>query len=194
MRPASFSRRQFLAAAAGVAVVTPTVGLSAEAYLNEDGLYVQPWFVQDSFLELADDLDIAASEGKHLAVFWEMKGCPFCKETHLVNFADATVSDYVRENFYVLQLNWFGAREVTDFDGEARPENTLREKYGLRATPTIQFFPQSLDGLAETAPADREILRLQGYLPPQPFLAHFRYIGEGAYKTQSFTDFVAAQG
>ena len=68
--------------------------------LSEDGLYQEPWFLQ-SFLELADDLDQAARNGKRFAVMWELKGCPYCRETHLVNFARQDIADFVRSNFEI---------------------------------------------------------------------------------------------
>ena len=48
---------------------------SEEPILTGDGLYRQSWFLE-SFLELPDDLETSASEGKRLAVMWELKGCP----------------------------------------------------------------------------------------------------------------------
>ena len=76
----------------------------AEAILSEDGLHKQPWFVE-TFLELADDLEAARAAGKRFAVLWELRGCPYCREMHLVNFARPDIVDYVRSNFDVLQLN-----------------------------------------------------------------------------------------
>ena len=58
----------------------------AEPILTDDGLYKEPWFLE-SFLDLADDLEGAGKEGKRFVVMWELKGCPYCKETHFVNFA-----------------------------------------------------------------------------------------------------------
>src|SRR5262249_12962255 len=58
----------------------------ADAVLTEDGFYREPWFIE-SFLEIGDDLDQAAKRGKRFAVMWELRGCPYCRETHLVNFA-----------------------------------------------------------------------------------------------------------
>src|SRR6478672_10273948 len=73
----------------------------ADAVLTEDGLYRQPWFLE-SFLELGDDLDGAAKAGKRFAIMWELKGCPYCKETHLVNFARPDIEEFIRTNFEVL--------------------------------------------------------------------------------------------
>ena len=116
--------------------------------LTDDGLYRQPWFLE-SFLELADDLQRATEKKKRLAIMWELRGCPYCKETHLVNFAKPEIENFIKERFEILQLNIIGSREVTDFDGEKLSrEGAWREKYGVRYTPTFQFFPDSAAGLA----------------------------------------------
>src|SRR5215510_5706251 len=110
------SRRTVLAGAAALCAIHAD-GARAEAILTDDGLYRQPWFLE-SFLELAGDLDGAAQQGKRLAVIWELRGCPYCRKMHLVNFAQPESEAYIREHFEILQLNIIGAREVTDFDGE----------------------------------------------------------------------------
>ena len=189
-------RRDFLrslalgAAGAGLAQATGSAQASG-AVMGEDGLYVQPWFLE-SFLELADDLTTATESGKRFAVIWELRGCPYCKQMHKVNFARPDVSGYVRQHFDILQLNLIGSRLVTDLDGEEMSEKQLAAKYGVRFTPTIQFFPESIDGLAEMPAVARESARLPGYLPPDDFLAMFRFVQEKAYRQGSFKDYLAA--
>src|SRR6188508_1447684 len=155
-------RRKFLlgASAATFAAVSARAD---EPILTDDGLYKQPWFLE-SFLDLAEDLDGAQKQGKRFAIAWELRGCPYCKETHLVNFAQPRISNYVKSNFEVLQLNIIGARKVTDFEGEELSEKALALKYGVRFTPTFQFFPERTDGLKALPPAKREVARLPGYL------------------------------
>src|SRR3954468_11062407 len=111
------TRRDLLTGSAALAAAG-LVGGSArgEALLTDDGLYRQPWFLE-SFLELSDDLDGAAKAGKRFAIMWELKGCPYCKETHLVNFARPDIEEFIKANFEVLQLNIIGSRPVKDFDG-----------------------------------------------------------------------------
>ncbi len=161
----------------------------AEAVLTEDGLYKQPWFLE-SFLELGDDLDGAAKAGKRFAIMWELKGCPYCRETHLVNFARPDIEDFIKTNFEVLQLNIIGSREVTDFDGAKMSEKALAAKYGVRFTPTFQFFPEAAAGLGEKPPEKREVARAPGYLRPDDFLALFRFVREKGYETKSFRDYL----
>jgi thioredoxin-related protein len=180
------SRRSLLAG--GALLVSLSAARSA-ALLTDDGLYTQPWFL-DSLLELADDLPAATERRKRFAILWELKGCPYCKDTHLINFAKPEVETYIKERFDILQLNIIGAREVVDFDGEKVSEKRLAEKYGVRFTPTLQFFPESVDGLAKKKPRDREVTRLQGYLEPRQFLAAFRFVAERAYQTGTLADFL----
>jgi thioredoxin-related protein len=142
------SRRQFLAASAGATLALPGVpSARAQAVLTDDGIYRQPWFL-DSFMELADDLAAATDKKKRFAIMWELRGCPYCKDTHLINFAVPEIENFVKERFEILQLNIVGAREVTDFDGQKLPEKQFAAKYGVRFTPTFQFFPESAEGLA----------------------------------------------
>lgn len=176
------------AAAALGAVPKPA---RADAVLGDDGLYHQPWFL-NSFLDLREDLESAASEGKRLAIMWELRGCPYCRETHLVNFADPGIMDYIRANFEVLQLNLLGARKVIDFDAKELTEKELAERYAIRFTPTFQFFPASVEGVGAKEPLAREVARAPGYLKPTHFLAMFRFVRDKAYERGSFRDYLSA--
>jgi thioredoxin-related protein len=162
-----------------------------EPILTDDGLYREPWFLE-SFLELSDDLEAANKAGKRFVIAWELKGCPYCKETHFVNFAQPRISDYVKSNFEVLQLNIIGSRKVVDFDGTEMSEKDLAAKYGVRFTPTFQFFGEEAALLKSLPPQKREVARAPGYMRPDDFLAMFRYVREKAYESKSFRDFVKA--
>lgn len=177
----------------GAATLAATMGRSrAEPpILTDDGLYREPWFI-DSFLELGDDLEAAHGRGKRLAVMWELRGCPYCKETHFVNFARPDIAEFVRANFDILQLNIIGARKVTDFDGSELSEKQIAAKYAVRFTPTLQFFPESTAGLGERGATEREVARMAGYYRPDDFLSMFRYVREKAYERTTFREFLAA--
>jgi thioredoxin-related protein len=189
----TFTRRNLLAGAASFSASLAALGAARadEPILTDDGLYKQPWFLE-SFLDLGDDLEGAAKEGKRFAIMWELKGCPYCKETHFVNFAQPKIADYIKSNFEILQLNIIGSRKVTDLDGTEMSEKELASKYGVRFTPTFQFFGEHAAALKPLAPAKREVARAPGYLRPEDFLAMFRFVKEKAYETKSFRDFVKA--
>lgn len=165
-------------AGAGALARTPA---RAETIRTDDGLYRQSWFLE-SFLELGPDLEDAAAAGKRFAVMWELRGCPSCRDTHLINFADPAVETYIRERFAILQLNIIGSLEVTDFDGDVLSEKELAAKYGVRFTPTIQFFPGSAEELGALPPKEREVFRMIGYQEPERFRRMFAYVAEEGYR------------
>ena len=145
------SRRSLLTGSAASGFCLSHGGAHAEAILTDDGLYRQPWFLE-SFLELADDLAAANEQKKRLAIMWELRGCPYCKEMHLVNFAKPEITKFIKENFEILQLNIIGSREVTDFDGEqAAARRPWRRNTACAPRRPFQFFPDSWPGLAAQA-------------------------------------------
>jgi len=194
------SRRHFntlaVGAAAGLALTPQTVfGAGAEKYepvLGENGHYTQPWFLE-SFLEVADDLEEATGQGKRFAIMWELEGCPYCRETHFVNFGVPEIREYVQENFVILQLDVKGSREVVGFDGKTMSEKAFAKANGVRFTPTIQFFPETFDGLSDDARVKPEIARMPGYFRPFHFLTMFQFVNEKGYEKQDFRAYLKAR-
>ena len=160
---------------------------------GEDGMHHQPWF-HEGFLDLSEDLAEARDAGKDLVIFWEQRGCPYCAKMHDVNLRIPDVVDYLKDNFLVVKLDLWGAREVTDFDGEVIEERKLALKWGIRYTPTIQFFKAD-EFQAGQGAKDGEAHRMFGYFFPFHFLTTFQYIREAAYKTEpNFQRYVSAKG
>lgn len=192
------TRRAFAttALAAGIALITCPASAQESriaAILGDDGLYHQPWFL-NSFLDLKDDLAEAAEAGKRFALIWEQRACPYCRETHEVNFARPEINEFVRENFNVLQLDIWGSREVTDFDGEALEERALARKWGIVFTPTIMFFDDSVEKVAGRSGPEAEVVRMPGYFKPYHFITMFEYVKESAYKTTHFQLYLQHKG
>lgn len=150
-----------------------------EPKLGDDGLYTQEWFL-NSFLVLPDDLAEAAQANKRLAIVWEQKGCPYCRDMHTVNLADPKVAGWIKDHFNVIQLNLWGDREVTDFDGQVLPEKELARKYRINFTPTIQFFPETAEKITGKG-QDAEVARMPGYFRPFHFISMFEYVWDKRY-------------
>jgi thioredoxin-related protein len=186
------SRRALLTAVGGMALAGPA---QAKAVMTDDGYYREDWFL-DSFLVLGDDLKSSAAAGKSLAIMWEQRGCPYCRETHLINFAQKDIEAYIRDHFEIVELNLHGSRVVTDFDGKQLGEKQLAAKYGVRGTPTIQFFPDrpgEVANLAMRTPREREVNRIQGYLAPKDFIRMFAYVADHGYERGSLRDYLRRQ-
>ncbi len=182
-----FTRRGVLALAFAAAI--PKRTLAAEAPMGDDGLYKQDWFLQ-SFLDLAEDLAEATAKGKRLVLLWEQRGCPYCHDLHRINLVDDKTVAYIREHFAVIQLNLWGDREVTDFDGEKLREKDFARKYRINFTPTLQFFPETADEIKGKKGADAEVARMPGYFRPFHFISMFEYVFEKRYAHQDFQRFI----
>ncbi len=171
------------------AVLLPNAGARADNHLlpvpptGEDGMHVQEWF-HNGFLDLSEDLEEARSQGKRLVIIWEQKGCPYCKRMHEVNLRIPRIVDSIKDNFVVIQMNMWGDREVTDFDGEVLKEKDLVNKWGILYTPTTIFFPESVAEVAGRNGKEAEVLRIPGYFKPFHFYFLYRYVRTNGYKEQ----------
>jgi thioredoxin-related protein len=162
--------------------------------LGDDGLHKQAWF-QNTFLDLNEDLAEAKAQGKRLVIIWEQRGCPYCKKTHELNLRIPRIVNYLKDNFFILQLNMWGDREVTDFDGEVLAEKDLARKSRVLFTPTVQFFPESPEEVNGRPAYQVEVHRMPGYFWPFHFYFQFRYVKENGYVEQpSFQRWLSAQG
>lgn len=180
-------RRTFLAAGAVAPFAMSAGPALAEVTLRDDGLHDQPFFI-DSFLELGDDLQEAAAAGKGLMILFEQRGCPYCKELHAVNFARTEVVDYMTAQYHLVQLDLWGAREVTDFDGAQMEERALAQAWGVNFTPTVVLIPPTRAGAQSRSEA--EAFRMPGYFKPFHFLSSLEYVASGEVERQPFQRFL----
>ena len=123
-------------------VLVPIWAFSAE--LGDDGLHKQNW-MRDTFKDLREDLGEANMEGKRLVLMFEQRGCIYCSKMHKDVYSRDNVSNYIDENFFVVQLNLHGDLEVTDFDGEMLSEKAMARKWNILFTPTVLYLPQEVD-------------------------------------------------
>ena len=123
-------------------IIMPIWAFSAE--LGDDGLHKQNW-MRDTFKDLREDLGEANMEGKRLVLMFEQRGCIYCSKMHKDVYSRDNVSNYIDENFFVVQLNLHGDLEVTDFDGEVLSEKAMARKWNILFTPTVLYLPQEVD-------------------------------------------------
>ena len=113
--------------------------------IDEDGLYHQSWSTE-TFLDLKEDFEAAKEAGKRFVVVFEQRGCIYCKRFHEKVLAIKQINDFVRENYVMVQINLWGDKEVTDFDGKVMSEKELARRWGVINTPTALFFTDDLTG------------------------------------------------
>lgn len=174
--------RRFFMAAVAASLALP---LSA-ATLGDDGLHKADW-MRDTFKDLREDLEEANDEGKRLMVIFEQRGCIYCTKMHKEVFSQAEVSDYIEENFFVVQLNLHGDIEVTDFDGETLSEKDMARKWGILFTPSMMFLPEEV---AEGTPTPQAAVAVMpGAFGKGTTIDMFTWVNEKRYELDNGEDF-----
>lgn len=156
------------------------------ADLGDDGLHKTDW-MRDTFKDLREDLAEANDEGRRLVLMVEQRGCIYCTKMHEEVFPLENVSGYIRDNFFVVQINLHGDTEVTDFDGETLTEKQAARKWGLLFTPSILFLPEEVEeGLtAQTA----SVALMPGAFGAGTTLDMFTWVNEKRYAPEFEEDF-----
>ena len=173
---------RFLTMLAALAVALP---LSA-AELGDDGLHKTEW-MRETFKDLREDFAEAEAEGKRLLLLVEQRGCLYCQDMHEKTFTDPRVDEYIRENYFVVQMNLHGATEMTDTDGEELAERDAARKWGLLFTPTMMFLPTELDETKSAA--EQAVAVMPGYFSAGTTLDMLTWVDEERYLDQSEEDF-----
>ncbi|ASP20910.1 thiol:disulfide interchange protein DsbD [Antarctobacter heliothermus] len=167
--------KHWIGAALAVVMALP---LAAQE-MGDDGLYKSPW-MRDTFKDLREDLDEANAEGKRLVLFFEQRGCIYCKKMHEEVFSDAQVSEFIDENYFVVQLNLHGDIEVTDFDGEVLTEKDMARKWRVLFTPNIVFLPEEVP--EGQSALDAAVAVMPGAFAKGTSLDMFTWVAEKRYE------------
>ncbi len=140
------------------------------------------WF-KDSFLDFREDAEEAAEEGKHMLVFADLKGCPYCAKMLTDSFKtsvkDGGNKEFIQSNFDTIHVDIKGSREVTFDDELIVSEKKLAEALKVKFTPTLLFMN-----------ADNKIVaRVSGYRSPREFQQVLNFVKEKAYETTNFASY-----
>jgi len=133
-----------------------------------------PAWLKISFLDLRYDVKEAPGGGKSLMLYFGQNGCPYCRQLMEVNFREPALAAKTRRYFDVVEINIVGSRDVTWIDGSVRTEKALARYLKVAYTPTLLV----LDARGAV------VTRINGYLPPAPFMAALDYVVDGAYRRE----------
>ena len=143
---------------------------------------IPEWF-KESFLDFREDAAEAAEEGKHMLVFADLKGCPYCakmlKDSFKTSVKDGGNREFIQTNFDTVHIDIKGSREVTFDDDLIVPEKELAEALQVKFTPTMLFMDAN----------NKVVSRISGYRSPREFQQVLNYVKEKAYKTTDFPSY-----
>jgi len=163
--------------AAAMAAGLALAGAADAVELDDNGLHVAPW-IDETFLDLREDLGDANANDQRLLIIFEQRGCIYCTRMHEEVYPDPDISAALDQDFLVVRLNLFGNLEVTDFDGEVRSERDMAMRWGVLFTPTLMFMP-------EEVPEDRTAAQASVATMPGAF---------GRYTTLNLLNWVREHG
>ncbi|NIY96551.1 thioredoxin fold domain-containing protein [Salipiger sp. HF18] len=159
---------------------------SGVAQMGDDGLYKEPW-MRDTFKDLREDLDEANAEGKRLVLFVEQRGCVYCHQMHEEVFSLPEVSEFIEENFFVVQINLHGDTEITDLDGESLSEKRATQKWRVLFTPNIIFLPEEVP--EDSSAIEAAVAVMPGAFSKGTTLDMFTWVAEKRYELDNGEDF-----
>ncbi len=138
------------------------------------------WF-KESFLDMAEDVEEAKEENKHVILFMTLKFCPYCTKMLNNNFIEGAKNQkYIQENFDVIGINIKGAKEIAINDDLSMTEKEYAAHLKVQYTPTILFLNQK----------NEIVVRLNGYRSPENFKLVLDYVKNKEYKKTSLTQYL----
>jgi thioredoxin-related protein len=140
------------------------------------------WFKQ-SFLEIADDVDEATEAGKHVLLFFQLNGCPYCDRMLEESFETEPMTSYIREHFDSIAINIRGDREIAFNEEITVTEKQLAGILKVSGTPAILFLDAN----------NKTVVRVNGYRAPERFRQILEFVATDSYRTTSLADYLDAR-
>lgn len=145
--------------------------------------FEKPEWFKESFLDFREDAAEAAEEGKHMLVFADLKGCPYCakmlQDSFITSVKDGGNREFIQNNFDTIHIDIKGSREVNFDENLIVPEKDLAEALKVKFTPTLLFMN-----------ADNKVVaRTSGYRSPREFQQILNYVKEKAYEKIDFPSY-----
>ena len=144
---------------------------------------VMPSYFKDSFLDFREEAAEAADSGKHMLVFADLKGCPYCAQMIKDNFVafekDGGNREFIQKNFDNIHINIKGSRDVAFNKDIDVTEIELAQALQIKYTPTLLFMDAT----------NKVVMRVNGYRSPREFKQVLHYVKEKAYENIDFPSY-----
>lgn len=140
------------------------------------------WF-KESFLDIAEDVEEAKDEGKHLMLYMHLSGCPYCYKMVEEGFKNTDNTKIIQENFDVVPINIRGNKEVTLSEDLTMTEEEVRNHYKVNFTPTIVFLDHD----------NKLVYKVNGYRSPENFKHVLNFVRSKSYQSSTLAQFIKKQ-
>lgn len=140
------------------------------------------WF-KDSFLDIAEDVEEAKDENKHLMLYMHLTGCPYCYKMVEEGFKNNTNTQIIKDNFDVVAINIRGNKEVALNEDLTMTEEEVRNHFKVNFTPTIVFLDQN----------NKLVYKVNGYRSVENFKHILNFVKSRAYQNITLAEFILQQ-
>ncbi|CAC9597421.1 hypothetical protein [uncultured Gammaproteobacteria bacterium] len=137
-----------------------------------------PWF-KSSFLELAEDVDEARQDNKHILLFFHLAECPYCDQM-VKDFDQQPLKAFIQKHFSVIAINIRGDKEVAINEEHTLSEKELANEIEVKYTPTVVFLNQK----------NETIMRTNGYRSPAKLRQVLGYVSSKAYEKLTLAQYI----
>ena len=151
-----------------------------EPGLVNPGYAEKPAWFKNSFLDIREDINEAAANGRRVMLYFYQDGCPYCAKLIQDNFTQRSIVEKTQKYFDVIAINMWGDREVTDLAGNLVTEKQFAKSARVMFTPTLLLLTEK----AQVA------LRINGYFAPYKLEAALDYAGQQMETKLAFRDYL----
>ncbi len=151
-----------------------------EAGLVNPGYVEKPAWFKNSFLNIRDDINEAAANGRRVMLYFYQDGCPYCAKLIRNDFTRPSIVEKTRKYFDVIAINIWGDREVTDLAGNRVTEKQFAKAARVMFTPTLLLLTEK----------GQVALRINGYFAPKKLQAALDYAGQHMESKLAFRDYL----
>ena len=135
-----------------------------------------------SFHPLDEALEIAGKEEQRVFLYFGRHGCPSCERTNRESFSDPRVMQEYNANYVLAYVDSESGKRLRLPSGERITEMELGVRLKVIGTPFFYYME----------PNGAPILRAPGYQSAEELLLFDRFVDEGHYKDQTFSEFKAS--
>jgi thioredoxin-related protein len=167
----------------GVSTAVAAADTPSRGQITGGVVHQAPGWFKQSFLEIADDVDEAAEAGKHVILFFQLNGCPYCDRMLTESFEAEPMTGYVREHFDVISINVRGDREIAFNEEITVTEKQLSEILKVSGTPAILFLDEN----------NQTVVRVNGYRAPERFRQILEFVATESYRSASLAEYIDAR-
>ena len=135
-----------------------------------------------TFHPFDEALKLAGQEERRVFLYFGRHGCPSCERTNRESFSDPRVMKTYNANYVLAYVDSESGTRLRLPSGERITEMELGVRLKVIGTPFFYYME----------PNGASILRAPGYQSAEEFLLFDRFVNEGHYKDQTFSEFKAS--